>query len=99
MGAYLKIIIRECETLDYVDIVLLNKNEMGYDYPVKDTKKQFERLLSVSDHKIYVAVVDDKVMGYIHANNYDLLYAPHLKLLWVLPFHLILEKRVLGKCF
>jgi len=35
-GVNLKIIIRECKTQDYMDIVLLNKNEMGYEYPAED---------------------------------------------------------------
>lgn len=75
----MKIIIRECELQDYADIVILNKNEMGYNYPAEDTKGQLERLLSDKNHKLYVAEVADKVVGYIHANNHDLLYAPHLK--------------------
>lgn len=52
---------------------------MGYEYPAEDTKKQLEQLLNDINHKIYVAVVADKVVGYVHANNYDLLYAAHLK--------------------
>ena len=75
----LEIIIRECKLQDYIDIALLNKNEMGYDYSTADTKKQLEKLINNSNHKIYVATVTDKVVGYIHANHYDLLYAPHLK--------------------
>jgi len=75
----LKIIIRECKPQDYMDIVLLNENEMGYIYPAENTKKQLEQLLNDRNHKIYVAIVIDEVVGYVHANNYDLLYAPHLK--------------------
>jgi len=75
----LKIIIRECKIQDYADVVLLNKNEMGYDYPAEDTKIKLEQLIKNSNHKIYVAMVSDKVVGYIHAHNHDLLYAPHLK--------------------
>lgn len=75
----MKVFIRECKINDCKDIVLLNSNEMGYEYPIEDTKKQLQRLLNDSNHKIYVAVTSDKVVGYIHANNYDLLYSPHLK--------------------
>jgi ribosomal protein S18 acetylase RimI-like enzyme len=78
-GVNLKIIIRECKVQDYINIVLLNKNEMGYEYPAEDTKKQLNQLLKDSNHKIYVAIVAEKVVGYIHANNYDLIYGPHLK--------------------
>lgn len=52
---------------------------MGYNYPAEDTKGQLERLLCDKNHKLYVAEVSDKVVGYIHANNHDLLYTPHLK--------------------
>jgi predicted N-acetyltransferase YhbS len=72
-GVNLKIIIRECKVQDYINIVLLNKNEMGYEYPAEDTKKQLNQLLKDSNHKIYVAIVAEKVVGYIHANNYDLI--------------------------
>ncbi|MGK0467258.1 GNAT family N-acetyltransferase [Clostridium sp.] len=75
----MKIIIRECTIQDYIEIVLLNKNEMGYEYPAEGTKKKLEQLINDSNHKIYVAIVADKVVGYIHANNHDLLYAPPLK--------------------
>lgn len=75
----MKIIIRECDLEDYKEIALLDKNEMGYDYPAEDTKKQLIKLLNSNTDKIYVAMVDNKIAGYVHANNYDVLYSPHLK--------------------
>lgn len=75
----MNIIIRDCMPQDYVHIYLLNKIEMGYEYPEEKTKEKLERLLTDDNHKIYVAVVDNKTVGYIHANNYDLLYSPHFK--------------------
>lgn len=75
----LEIAIRECRAEDYADIALLNKNELGYDYPEHETQKQLERLLKLSSHKVYVAVHAEKVVGYIHANDYDITSAPHLK--------------------
>ena len=71
--------IRECILEDCVSIVKLNRMEMGYDYPEEVAKMQLEHLLNDTNHKIYVAVIEDRVVGYIHANNYDLLYAPHMK--------------------
>ena len=93
----MKIIIRECEIQDYADIVLLNKNEMGYDYHAEDTKNQLRRLLNFSNHKIYVAVVADKLVGYIHANNHDLLYAPHLKNIMGIAVSSNFKKNGIGK--
>ncbi len=75
----MEIYIRECRVKDYRDISLLNKNEMGYDFPEVETKRQLKRLLNSKAHKIYVATVEGRVVGYIHANNYDLSYSPHIK--------------------
>lgn len=71
--------IRKCILDDCEQIVLLNKNEMGYDFSFDNTKQRMEKVLNDKNHKINVAVIDNKVVGYVHANNYDLLYAPHYK--------------------
>jgi ribosomal protein S18 acetylase RimI-like enzyme len=75
----LKIKIREGQLEDNEEIAKLNTDEMGYNYPAEKTKKQLEKLLMDKGHKIYVATIDDKIVGYVHANNYDLLYASHFK--------------------
>lgn len=75
----MNIIIREAQPGDYAKIAELNKNEMGYDFPVEDTKRKLNCLLEEKSQKIFVAVADGEVKGYIHANDYDVLYAPHLK--------------------
>ena len=80
-----------------MDIALLNKNEMGYEYPAEDTKKQLGQLLKDSNHKIYVAIIANKVVGYIHANNYDLLYAPHLKNIMGIAVSADFSKNGIGK--
>ncbi len=72
-------IIRECELSDYEEIYQLNLTEMGYDYPKTETKEKIEKLLQSDKDKIYVACVNDVVVGYIHANDYDVIYAPHMK--------------------
>ena len=93
----MQIKIRECTTLDYMDIALLNKNEMGYDYPASDTKEKLEQLLNDSNHKIYVAIVCDNIVGYVHANNHDLLYAPHLKNIMGIAVASDFKKNGIGK--
>ena len=32
-----------------------------------------------SKDRIYVALIDGNVIGYVHANDYDVIYAPHMK--------------------
>ena len=93
----MKITIRECKINDYIDIALLNKNEMGYEYSIEDTKNKLKQLLNDSNHKIYIAVVEDKVVGYIHSNNYDLLYAPHMKNIMAIAISSNFKRNGIGK--
>ena len=71
--------IREMKIEDYKDIYELNCQEMGYDYPIQDTKEKLIQLSQSHYDQIYVAVIHNKVVGYVHANDYDTIYAPHMK--------------------
>ena len=71
--------IRECMLQDADQIYELNRNEMGYDYPRAETLQKIKEVLSSNYDKIYVAVVDESVVGYVHANDYNLIYAPTMK--------------------
>ena len=71
--------IRECIIEDHKGIYELNKTEMGYDYPIEKTREKIEKLLKSNIDRIFVAVADNKVVGYIHLNDYDTIYAPHMK--------------------
>ena len=71
--------IREAISPDTTAIWQLNCDEMGYQYPLADTVDNIAKLLSSKADKIYVAVSNNTIVGYIHANDYDLIYAPHMK--------------------
>lgn len=71
--------IRECRIEDAPSIQMLNDKEMGYDYPVEQTKKQLQHLIANDHDKIFVASVNGDVVGYVHAADYDVIYAPHMK--------------------
>ena len=71
--------IRECVLADAESIFELNRSEMGYDYSLEETKQNIKELLLSAHDKIYVAVVDGIVVGYVHANDYKLIYAPAMK--------------------
>ncbi len=73
------IIIRECRIEDAEAIRQLNLTCMGYDYPLSDTERQLKKSLSDPAHRIFVATADGTVVGYVHASDYDLLYAPPMK--------------------
>lgn len=72
-------IIREAVISDAEAIRKLNCDEMGYIFLQGKTEEKIKKLLETETDKIYVAVSDGEVIGYVHANNYDTLYAPHMK--------------------
>lgn len=71
--------IREFEMKDAAAIHMLNCVEMGYDFPLADTEKKLSMLRNSGKDKIYVALTDNRVVGYIHVNDYDAIYFPHMK--------------------
>ena len=71
--------IREAVGSDANAICQLNSTEMGHPFPLDATIGNLSKLLNNPSNKIFVAVLDDSVVGYVHANDYDLLYAPHMK--------------------
>lgn len=75
----MQVVIREFEISDYIDIYRLNREEMGYEYPLEDTKVKLAQLSKSNSDKIYVAVIGTEIVGYVHANDYDTTYAPHMK--------------------
>lgn len=52
---------------------------MAYDYPKDQMIKQIHKILKKDTDKIFVAVIDSQVVGYIHVHDYDLIYNDHLK--------------------
>ena len=72
-------LIREATSSDAAAIRELNASEMGYQYPLEATVQKLDALLSSQSDRIYVAVSDNRVVGYVHANDYDVTYAPHMK--------------------
>ena len=71
--------IRECLMMDADQIYELNCSEMGYDYPKEETRQRIKDILTSEHDKIYVAELDGSVVGYVHANDYNLIYAPAMK--------------------
>ncbi|WP_207204760.1 GNAT family N-acetyltransferase [Miniphocaeibacter massiliensis] len=71
--------IRECKIEDAVAIHSINKNEMNYDFSIEETKINIKNLLKSKNEKIFVYEINEKVVGYVHANNYQCTYAPAMK--------------------
>lgn len=75
----MNIIIRNATTADADSIWKLNTEEMGYTYTLEATKAKLFKLLSDVNNRIFVASVDGMIVGYIHANSYELLFAPSMR--------------------
>lgn len=71
--------IRECCAEDADSLYKINRDSLGYDYPLELTKNKLEKLIESPAEKIFVAVVENKIVGYIHASDYDVIYADHYK--------------------
>lgn len=72
-------IIRECKISDCRAICRLNRCRLGYDFPPEETMKKLKKRLADPSQKIFAAEAGGRVAGYIHARDYDVLYAPHMK--------------------
>ncbi len=71
--------IRECLVTDYEDIYQLNKKALGYEYDLEKTKISLYDILRRQTDKLYVASIDNRVVGYIHGSDYECSYSDPLK--------------------
>ena len=71
--------IREARLADCAAITRLNREEMGYDFPEERTQEKLRACLANPAHKIFVAESGGEVVGYLHLEDYDVLYFPHMK--------------------
>lgn len=72
-------IIRQAAMSDAAAICRLNREEMGYDYPLEGTVELLKLLLAAPADRIFVAELNGEVVGYVHAQHYQVLYAPPMK--------------------
>ena len=73
------VLIRPACVSDALAIKTLSRDCLGYDYGEELVKEKTEKLLSDPAHRVWVAELDGKTVGYLHASDYDVLYAPHMK--------------------
>ena len=72
-------IVRQAVISDAKDIYYINKTSLGYDYDLEKQKGKIEAVLNDSTQVIFVAETNNKVVGYIHLVNYDVIYADNFK--------------------
>lgn len=65
--------IREANVNDYIDIHKICCEDLGYNCSVDLVKKRLENL-DLNRERVFVADVDGKAVGYVHAEKYNTLY-------------------------
>lgn len=75
----MELVVRDCVPDDAAAIQTLNREEMGYDYPLSEVKKKLAYLLSGDKDRLFVAELAGEVVGYIHACTYEQTYVVSLK--------------------
>lgn len=64
---------------DAAAIHRLNRDEFGYDYDSQKTRERLRTVLTNGHNMLFVAERDGRVVGYVHAEDYDSTYAGHMK--------------------
>ena len=72
-------IIRKAEDSDAEDIYYINKTSLGYDYDLEKQRNNLKSVLNDKSQVIFVADIDNKVVGYIHLTSYDVIYTDTYK--------------------
>lgn len=72
-------IVRKAKVSDAEDIYYINKTSLGYDYDSEKQRNKIKNIINDSTQIIFVAAVENKVVGYIHLTNYDVIYADNYK--------------------
>ncbi|EOL47721.1 GNAT family N-acetyltransferase [Enterococcus caccae] len=70
--------IREAKLEDAEVINQLNTYPLNHDYPLEETRNQLNYLLSSPVNKVFVRIVDERVVGYIQLSEYVCTYGPKL---------------------
>jgi predicted N-acetyltransferase YhbS len=91
------LIIRKAEVKDTTSIFELNSDELGYTYEIQKTLKRLQYLLRKPEHCILVAEYSSEVVGYVHANNYDVAYSDSLKNIMGLAVKKTFQRKGIGK--
>lgn len=71
--------IREAILTDAEAISELNDLQMGYKLSINETYERLLDILASKKDKVFVVTIAGNVVGYVHANDYDLIYFPHMK--------------------
>ena len=68
--------IREMKSEDLEAVLALAKVELGYLCDEEVGREQMRKIFEKEDHKIFVAEVEEQVVGFIHGEAYQVIFAP-----------------------
>jgi len=68
-------LIREAVMNDFEEIHNLCENDLGYECEKEIVKNRLSKL-NYNRECVFVALIDDKIVGFIHVEKYEVLYAP-----------------------
>ena len=73
--------VRKCMVSDADRIYELCHDELGYNFSRTQIERNIRRLIGSTENLLLVAVdaATDELVGFIHANNHDPIYAPPMK--------------------
>ena len=71
--------VREAQPADFRQIYIINRDDLGYEYPPEKIERKLAALIISQSDKVFVAISEEKVIGYVHASDYDVIYADHMK--------------------
>lgn len=68
--------VRPAKLADAAALTTLNRDDLGYDHPLESTTAALEQVLESRRDLVLVAESDGAVVGYLHAEEFRLLYEP-----------------------
>jgi len=93
----MKLQIRRARLSDAEALCQLDRQDLGYDYPLEQTRSKLEKILAQETDRVFVAELDGAVVGYVHANDYDALYAPPMKNIMGIAVSAACRKQGIGR--
>ncbi|MDX8036108.1 GNAT family N-acetyltransferase [Lentzea sp. BCCO 10_0856] len=89
--------IRDVLAEDAPAISEINREALGYSFPVEDTRAQLERIIKATNVVLFVAVDEAEVLGYIQLSDYENTYHRPLKNLITLATSPRHQRRGVGR--
>lgn len=74
-----EVLIRPANPQDGMAIYKLNRDAFGYEFNPQRTCERLTEILSMGRDRIFIAERAGKVIGYLHAADYDCTYSEPLK--------------------